>query len=103
MTAQQLDLFGAVQTEIDWTAQFEQDRVEVVIDQELQGFAKGSTTRAWKCPDCGELELTPFSLAINHGYDPYVRPYGRSIEQGCIRRRHIPIEKPFHRAAEDAP
>lgn len=97
----QLDLFGERQSDIDWTDRFERDRVEVLIDMDLNGFTKGSQALAWKCPGCGELELTPYSLWINHGFDPDHRKASRSIEQGCYRNREIEIFKPFHPVAEE--
>lgn len=32
----------------------------------------------WTCPDCGQVEATPYALQVNHGWDPLTagsRPY----------------------------
>lgn len=97
----QLDLFGERQTDFDWIERFERDRVEVVIDRELGAFEMGSTALAWRCPSCGELELTPYFLWINHGFDPKCRQASTPIERGCHRRREIQIDKPFHPTTEE--
>ena len=97
----QLDLFGERQDEIDWTAVFERTRVEVVIDAELNGFAKGSTHLAWKCPSCGELELTPYMLRINHGFDPECQAVSRPIDDPCIRNLNVRLDKSFHPTTEE--
>lgn len=82
MTAPQLtlDLFG----DHDWAAQF--DRAEVTIDQDLQGFTQGQTHLAWRCPGCGDIELTPYSLWINHGFDPNCRDASRPFGNACWRQ-----------------
>lgn len=31
---------------------------------------KGLLTPTWRCPDCDSLELSPFALMMNHGWNP---------------------------------
>lgn len=94
-----LNLFDEISAADAWKTRFH--RVEVVIDEDLIGFDAGSTHLAWMCPGCGELELTPYSLWINHGFDPNCERASRRFEQSCHRRTEIDIDKPFHRVTEE--
>ncbi|MEZ5152154.1 hypothetical protein [Rhodococcus zopfii] len=93
-----LDLFDEISAADAWKARFH--RVEVVIDEDLAAFDAGSTHLAWVCPGCGELELTPYSLRINHGFDPTCERASRSFEQGCSRWTEVHLDKPFHRPTD---
>lgn len=74
----QLDMFAEA-----WADRFE--RVEVIINEDLQGIAKGPHL-AWKCPGCGDVELTPFSLSINHGFDPACERNSIPFDRACFRQ-----------------
>jgi hypothetical protein len=77
----QLDMFAE-----EWADRFE--RVEVTINEDLQGIAKGPHL-AWKCPGCGEIELTEFSLSINHGFDPRCERNSFPFDRPCVRQEYL--------------
>ncbi|AOS94910.1 MULTISPECIES: hypothetical protein [Mycobacterium avium complex (MAC)] len=96
--AQQLDLFGDVEREIDnserrrrervlWASLFE--RADWVAPYDCaDGTAKGTAILGWRCPDpaCQQIEPNGFLLAINHGFDPHV-PDPWAAQRGCTRVR----------------
>lgn len=96
--AQQLDLFGDVQREIDaserrgrerrlWTSLFERAAWIAPYDC-ADGTPKGMAKLGWRCPDpaCRQIEPNGFLLSINHGFDPDV-PDPWAAQRGCTRVR----------------
>jgi len=43
----------------------------------------GTVVRGWKCPACGTVEPSDFTLSINHGLDPE-RPGREDFLERCI-------------------
>lgn len=77
----QLDLFGEVEKQLnytsaveharaEWRAQFE--RADWVAPYDCGYGPEGTVVSGWRCPDpeCGEVADNAYSLSLNHGYDP---------------------------------
>lgn len=115
MAEVQLDLFGAVERQLqqdaereaqakeaaqarereraEWTARFE--RADWIAPWDTAGGMKaGESMSGWRCPDpeCGEIESNAFLLSINHGFNPEV-PGHQPFDGRCSQvRRARPWE-----------
>jgi hypothetical protein len=76
------------QARADWEARFK--RAEWVPS--FTTDAGGQPARArlgWVCPACHTVEPSPFTLSLNHGYDPEIPgrggPYGAGFGETCFK------------------